>query len=74
MRGLSICDSRALELGLNSCRAWALELGCGIRTQLLQSLWDFPGPGIELVSLALQGTFSTTGPPGKLSFLFFIEA
>ena len=71
MRGLSICDLQAPELGLSSCRAWALELGCGIRTQLLQSLWDFPGPGIELVSLVLQGTFSTTAPPGKLSFLFF---
>ena len=24
-----------------------------------------PGPGIEPVSLALQGGFLTTGPPGK---------
>ena len=28
-------------------------------------MWDFPGPGIKLVSPALQGGFLTTGPPGK---------
>ena len=35
------------------------------------SMWDLPGPGIELVSPALQGGFLTTGPPGKPSFLTF---
>ncbi|KAB0380060.1 hypothetical protein FD755_007844, partial [Muntiacus reevesi] len=29
------------------------------------STWDPPRPGIEPVSSALQGRFSTTGPPGK---------
>ena len=28
-------------------------------------MWDLPGPGIKLVSLALAGGFLTTGPPGK---------
>ena len=28
-------------------------------------LWDLPGPGIKPVSVALQGGFLTTGPPGK---------
>ena len=31
----------------------------------LPSPWDLPGPGIELVSLALAGRFFTTEPPGK---------
>ena len=29
--------------------------GCGTWVQLLQAVWDLPGPGIELVSPALQG-------------------
>ena len=28
-------------------------------------MWDLPGPGLEPVSLALAGGFSSTGPPGK---------
>ena len=28
-------------------------------------MWNLPGPGIEPVSPALAGRFSTTGPPGK---------
>jgi len=28
-------------------------------------MWDLPGPGIELMSLALAGRFLTTGPPEK---------
>ena len=31
-------------------------------------MWDLPGPGIEPVSLALQGGFLTIGSPGKLLF------
>ena len=30
-------------------------------------MWDLPRPGIKLVSLALQGRFLITGPPGKPS-------
>ena len=38
---------------------------CGSRTQLLPSMWDPPRPGLEPVSPALAGRFSTTAPPGK---------
>ena len=50
------CGSHALECRLSSCDAQA---------QLLRGMWDFPGSGIQMVSLALKGGFSTTGPPGK---------
>ena len=46
---------------------------CGSRAQLLHSMWDLPGPGLEPVSPALAGGFLTTAPPGKplnLMFLF----
>ena len=38
---------------------------CGSRAQLLHGMWDLPGPGLEPVSPALAGRFSTTAPPGK---------
>ena len=38
---------------------------CGSRAQLLRGMWDLPRPGLELVSPALAGKFSTTAPPGK---------
>ena len=38
---------------------------CGSRAQLLRSMWDPPRPGLEPVSPALAGGFSTTVPPGK---------
>ena len=38
---------------------------CGARAQLLRRMWDLPGPGLEPVSPALAGRFSTTAPPGK---------
>ena len=38
---------------------------CGSRTQLLCGMWDPPRPGLEPVSPALAGGFSTTAPPGK---------
>ena len=37
----------------------------GSRAQLLRSMWDPPRPGLEPVSPALAGRFSTTAPPGK---------
>ena len=47
---------------------------CGSRAQLLRGMWDPPRPGLEPVSPALAGRFSTTAPPGKpvFSFLIFI--
>ena len=50
---------RVRECRPSSCGAWA---------QLPRSMWNLPGPGIESMSLALQGRFLTTGPPGN-SFL-----
>ena len=49
---------------------------CGSRAQLLHGMWDLPRPGLEPVSPALAGRFSTTTPPAKppLSFLLsFIQ-
>ena len=55
-RGLSSCGSRALECRLSSC---------GARASLLHGMWDLPGPGLEPVSPALAGGYSTTAPSGK---------
>ena len=38
---------------------------CGSRVQSLRGMWDLPRPGLEPVSPALAGRFSTTAPPGK---------
>ena len=38
---------------------------CGPRAQSLRGMWDPPRPGLEPVSPALAGRFSTTAPPGK---------
>ena len=38
---------------------------CGSRAQLLCGMWDLPRPGLEPVSPALAGRFSTTVPLGK---------
>ena len=38
---------------------------CGSRAQLRRGMWDLPRPGLEPVSPALAGRFSTTVPPGK---------
>ena len=35
---------------------------CGSRTQLLRGMWDLPRPGLEPVSPALAGRFSTRVP------------
>ena len=44
---------------------------CGSRSQLLRGMWDLPRPGLEPMSPALAGRFSTTAPPGKpFPFLF----
>ena len=57
---LSICGSQALEHRLNNC---------GPRAQLLFSMWDLPGSGIEPVSPALAGRLFTTEPPALHSHL-----
>ena len=67
---LSSCGARPSHCssGLSCGGAWALGcvgFSCGIQAQLPCGMWDLPRPGIELVPLALQGGFLTTGPPGK---------
>ena len=54
----SCCRAPALGIeGFHSCS--------GTGAQLPHGMWDLPRPGIELVSLALQGRFLTTGPLEK---------
>ena len=43
---------------------------CGSRAQPLRGMWDSPRPGLEPVSPALAGRFSTTAPPGKPPRMF----
>ena len=86
--GFSCCGARALgaqasvvaACGLSGCGSRVLEhrlTGCDTRAQLLRSMWDLPGLGLEHVSPELAGEFSTTTPPGEpcfaFSFLIFIS-
>ena len=58
---LTITASLVVEHRLQTCRLSS----CGSRAQLLRGMWDPPRPGLEPVSPALAGRFSTTVPPGK---------
>ena len=60
---LTVC----LEHRLQTCRL----SNCGSRAQPLRGMWDPPGPGLEPVSPALAGGFSTTAPPGKSQYFYF---
>ena len=53
---LAVVEHRLQTRRLSNCGSWA-ELLCG--------MWDLPRPGLEPVSPALAGRFSTTAPPGK---------
>ena len=44
---------------------------CGSRAQPLRGMWDLPRPGLEPVSPALAGRFSTTALPEKPLNTFF---
>ena len=46
---------------------------CGSQAQLLRGMWDPPRPGLEPVSPALAGRFSTSAPPVKPLILFLIS-
>ena len=58
---LTITASLVAEHRLQMCRLSS----CGSRAQLPCGMWDLPRPGLEPVSPALAGRFSTTAPPGK---------
>ena len=51
-----VAEHRLQTRRLSNCGSWA---------QLLRGMWDLPRPGLEPVSPALAGRFSTTAPPGK---------
>ena len=59
---LTIAASLVVEHRLQTRRLSS----CGSRAQLLRGMWDLPRPGLEPVSSALAGRFSTTAPPGQL--------
>ena len=51
-----VVEHRLQTRRLSNCGSWA---------QLLCGMWDLPRPGLEPVSPASAGRFSTTVPPGK---------
>ena len=66
--GLSLWSTGSRRTGFSSCGLQALGRrlnSCGSEAVLLRGMWDLPGPGLEAVSPALAGGFSTTAPPGK---------
>ena len=65
---LIVAASLVVEHRLQTCRL----SNCGSRAQLLHGMWDLPRPGLEPVSPALAGRFSTTAPPGKPGGYIFI--
>ena len=67
-RPLAIAASLVVEHRLQTRRLSS----CGSQAQLLHGMWDPPRPGLEPVSPALAGGFSTIAPPGKPPTLIFI--
>ena len=66
---LTVAASLLAEHRLQTCRLSS----CGSRAQLLHGMWGLPRPGLEPVSPALAGGFSTTAPPGKPSSALLIS-
>ena len=64
---LTIAASLVAEHRLQTCRLSS----CGSRASLLCGMWDLPRPGLEPMSPALAGRFSTTAPPGKPPIYIF---
>ena len=60
-RPLTIAASLVVEHRLQTRRLSS----CGSQAQLLRGRWDLPRPGLEPMSPALAGRFSTTVSPGK---------
>ena len=62
----SLCEWASHHCGFLCCRAWAPGLQeLSLRPQLPCDMCDLLRPGIKPMSLALQGRFLSTGPPGK---------
>ena len=64
---LTIAASLVAEHRLQTCRLSS----CGSRAQLFRSMWDLPRSGLEPMSPAFAGGFSTSAPPGKPLLTFF---
>ena len=64
VRGPLIIAAFLVEHRLQTCRLSS----CGSRAQLLCGMWDLPRPGLEPVSPALAGGFSTTAPLRKPTY------
>ena len=58
---LTVAASLVAEHGLQTHRLSS----CGSRAQSLRGMWDPSRPGLEPMTPALAGGFSTTAPPGK---------
>ena len=59
-----VAEHRLRMRRLSSC-------GSATRAQPLRGMWDLPRPGLEPMSPALAGGFSTTAPPEKPWFKFW---
>ena len=82
-RAFSSCGKRGLFIAVRGPLTVAASLvaehrlqtrrlsSSGSRAQLLHGTRDPPRPGLEPVSPALAGRFSTTAPPGKPNSAFF---
>ena len=68
-RPLTTAASPVAEHRLQTCRLSS----CGSRARPLRGMWDLPRPGLESVSPALAGRFSTTAPPGKPKTDIFLD-
>ena len=66
-RPLTVAASLVVEHRLQTRRL----SNCGSRAQLLRSMWDLSRQGLEPVSPASAGRFSTTAPTGKPRKYFF---
>ena len=63
---IAVCGPLTITASLVEHKLQTRRLSnCGSRAQLLRGMWDLPRPGLEPVSPALAGRFSTTAPPGK---------
>ena len=81
---MTVLGLRFCARAFSSCSEWgplfiavrgpltiAASLVAEHRLQLLRGMWDLPRPGLEPVSPALAGRFSTTAPPGKPHEMIF---
>ena len=69
--GFSCCTAQAPGKWVSLVAACGLSRG-GSPAQLLLSMWNLPGPGIEPVSPALAGRLLSTISPEKSHTIFYL--